>query len=212
MFASISELISDGVAQLGLTLSNDQCRQLADYIELLNKWNKTYNLTAIKEPEKMVVYHLLDSLAVANYFSADQRQIIDVGAGAGLPGIPLSILFPDKSFTLLDSNGKKTRFMTQTKIELGLSNCRVVHDRVERWRPEQRFDVAVSRAFSSIKAFIDSVVHLLRPEGKLYAMKGKRPDTELLSLPEQVALQAVWPVQVPQLNEERHLVVLRKVS
>ena len=208
----LASLITNGVAQFGLTLSDDQCRQLADYIELLNKWNKTYNLTAIKAPEKMVVYHLLDSLAVANYFSADQRQIIDVGAGAGLPGIPLSILFPDKSFTLLDSNGKKTRFMTQTKIELGLTNCRVIHDRIERWHPEQHFDVAISRAFSSIKAFIASVVHLLRPEGELYAMKGKRPDTELLSLPEQVALQAVWPVQVPHLNEERHLVILKKVG
>lgn len=195
---------------MSLELSEGQQRKLTDYINLLQKWNRTYNLTAIREPQRMVSHHILDSLVLAQFLEDEQRNIVDVGSGAGLPGIPLSILFPRKNFTLLDSNGKKTRFMMQAGIELDLQNCQVKNCRVESFHSERPFDVAVSRAFSSIEDFVNGAVHLLGPSGRFYAMKGKDPQPELCNLPGNIKLESLQELQVPFLQEQRHLVILSR--
>lgn len=210
MVDSIQQQILAGAQQLELDLTSDQLTKLEAYIQLLVKWNRAYNLTAIRDPHQMVSYHLLDSLVLAHHFSERDRCILDVGSGAGLPGIPLSILFPDKHFTLLDSNGKKTRFIVQTTIELELPNCSAVNTRVENFSPEQGFDVVVSRAFASIRDFFVGAHHLLGEQGRLYAMKGKYPYRELEELAAGAQIVQVEKLLVPFLDEERHLVVLSK--
>lgn len=210
--SAIVDKIDSGCRQLGLQLSGIQQEKLEAFIGLLVKWNNTYNLTAIREPEEMVVYHLLDSIVLWDCFTDSQQSIIDVGSGAGIPGIPLSIILPDKKFTLLDSNGKKTRFITQAKLELGLENCSVVKQRAEQFPTTSSFDVVLSRAFSSLKGFVQTTGHLLGPQGFFYAMKGKIPLAEIEELPAGVYLEGIEPLQVPYLSEQRHLVVLRKTT
>lgn len=206
----ISEKIQVGCQQLNVSFSEQQVDKLEAYIHLLVKWNKSYNLTAIRDPEKMVVYHLLDSIVLQDYFFEKQHSVLDVGSGAGLPGIPLSIVFPDKDFTLLDSNGKKTRFMTQAKLELGLENCNVLQHRVEKLVADQPFKVIVSRAFATLADFVNSTVHLIDNQGMFYAMKGKVSPEELEDIPSSVRLVKIEPLNVPMLSEQRHLVVLEK--
>ena len=174
-------MLKKGLSQLGQSLSDLQQEKLLRYVELLDKWNKAYNLTAIRQPEQMVPRHLLDSLAVTPYIYGN--QILDVGTGAGLPGIPLAIALPTKQFTLLDSNGKKTRFVQQVISELELSNVNVVHSRVEDYKPSVSFGTIISRAYSSIREMLQQTQHLAADGSKFFAMKGIYPQDELDDLP-----------------------------
>ncbi|RMG55797.1 MAG: 16S rRNA (guanine(527)-N(7))-methyltransferase RsmG [Gammaproteobacteria bacterium] len=180
---------------------------LADYLALLARWNRTHNLTAIRDPERMVTHHLLDSLAVLPWIP-ERGRLLDIGSGAGLPGIPLALARPGLEVTLIDSVGKKAAFMQQAVTALGLDNARVVHGRVEDYPEQGAFDTVISRAFSSLAEFTDLSRPLLAPGGRWLAMKGRRPDEELAELPEDVRVLAVHPVAVPGLEAERHLVEL----
>lgn len=170
----IKSLLENGLEQFGLSSISGS---LLDYLFLLKKWNLAYNLTAVRDLESMVNKHILDSLAILPWVKGN--KIIDVGTGAGLPGIPLAIAAPEKKFVLLDSNGKKTRFLNEVKRQLDLKNIEIVQFRVENYRPEQGFDTVISRAFSSLHQMIQWTEHLLAKEGFWLAMKGRYPDTEL---------------------------------
>ncbi|MDD5240626.1 MAG: 16S rRNA (guanine(527)-N(7))-methyltransferase RsmG [Sulfuricella sp.] len=207
---NLEEQLTFGLAQLGFPLDAMAQRRLLDYVALLQKWNKVYNLTAVRDPQKMLTQHLLDSLAVLPHIHG--RRIIDVGTGAGLPGIPLALANPALDVTLLDSNHKKTTFLRQACLELGLANATVVCDRVETWRPEEKYDVVISRAFSDLAEFVDLTRHLCGKDGVMLAMKGIYPYEELTRLPAGVALQRVEPLMVPGLGAERHLVLLHPVE
>ena len=206
----LSKKLVSGCKTLGIELSEQQQHSLLAYINLLQKWNKAYNLTAVRDPMAMVTYHLLDSLTLAAHFQGEPKSVIDVGTGAGIPGIPLAIMFPDSQFTLLDSNGKKSRFMQQAKIELGLKNIDVINSRVELYRPECGFDIVVSRAFSSLQSFSEITQHLCADDGVFYAMKGKFPQQEIDDMTEEFNVLDVHKLQVPELDDERHLVVFEQ--
>lgn len=196
--------IRAGLESLGCLMGAPQLEQLETYVDLLIKWNKTYNLTAIKTPDDILPLHLFDSLAVAPYLKGN--HFLDVGSGGGLPGIPLAILQPDRKFTLLDTVGKKTRFMQQAVIELKLPNVSVVQARVESWSPEKPFDAIISRAFSSVHDFVTLTAKHLQPQGSLYAMKGRYPKDELMTLPQGYCVAAEHKLDVPQLDAERYLI------
>ncbi len=181
---------------------------LLDYLNLLEKWNKTYNLTAIHEPERMLTHHLLDSLAILPYVTAD--RLLDVGSGPGLPGIPLALARPGMQVTLIDASQKKCAFMQQAAIELGLGNVEVRHVRVEDLRPEQPFQQIVSRAFSDLSEFVRLTQHLLAPGGAWLAMKGLYPHEEIAQL-KGARLKADHRLSVPELDADRHLIVLEAV-
>src|SRR6218665_1089645 len=185
-----AEELSTGARQLGVTLTDTQHAQLLGYLALLIKWNKAYNLTAVRDPDEMVSRHLLDSLSVVPYVAEGGDTWLDVGSGGGMPGIPLAILFPERRFTLLDSNGKKTRFLTQVKLELKLSNLEVIHSRVEEFQPEVPFAGICSRAFSSLEDFSNWTRHLGNGVTHWLAMKGVQPDDELQALPADFRLQS----------------------
>ena len=195
-----------GLVEMGLALDDAIVERLVDYLQLLIKWNKAYNLTAVRDPLEMVGRHLLDSLAINPWLRGE--RVLDVGTGAGLPGIPLAILNPRRQFTLLDSNGKKTRFVLQAASELGLSNVTVEHLRLERYHPAQPFDTITSRAFSALDEFVAGTRHLLAAGGALLAMKGKLLEEErrhpLLST---LSIEVV-ALQVPFTDGERHLFVI----
>ncbi len=203
--AESAKLLSSGLTQLGVDATAEQQEQLLAYLGLMQKWNKAYNLTAIRDPQQMLVRHLLDSLAVVPHINSD--ELIDVGSGGGLPGIPLAILFPEQSITTLDSNSKKTRFQNQVRIELGLNNLEVIHGRVEAVQDRQ-FGQVISRAFASIVDMINLSHALLAEKGVFLAMKGRYPDADLAELPPQYVLQQSYELHVPGLDEERHLLVL----
>lgn len=203
---STADQLRLGLIALGLTLERDTQQRLLDYIALIEKWNRVYNLTAIREPEKMVSHHLLDSLAVAPHLRA--RQLLDVGSGAGLPGIPLALAYPGMKVTLLDSNHKKTAFLNQALIELKLSNAEVCGERVESWQTQNRFDVIISRAFSDMGEFVRVTRHLLAPGGVFAAMKGLHPYEEIDKLPSGCKVQQVLPLAIPGLDGARHLVLI----
>jgi len=195
-----------GSISLGIDLSSGQQQMLLEYLELISKWNKAYNLTAIRSLDQMVCKHLLDSLAIAKYCSG--QRFLDVGTGAGLPGIPLAIIYPDRQFHLLDSNGKKTRFLFQVKTALGLDNITVHHARVESFAPTELFDVVLSRAFASLRDMVLGCRHLLLDSGHFLAMKGNYPEQELSAVEGLVAVQSVNPITVPGLDEQRHIVAM----
>lgn len=205
---SLGLSLATGLKALGLELSAPQQQQLLDYVALIAKWNKVYNLTAIREPEAMVTQHLLDSLAVLPHLQGVGR-IIDIGSGAGLPGIPLAIANPELKITLLDSIHKKSTFQRQAYLELGLTNVEVVCERVEHFKPEIGFEVVISRAFADLSEFANLSAHLLEKGGKLCAMKGIYPHEELGRLPQQFKLLEVLPLTVPGMDANRHLVILR---
>lgn len=207
MAATLEDTLHAGVTALGLDLDARQEQQLLAYVALLDKWNKVYNLTAVREPEAMVTQHLLDSLAVLPHLAA-AGTLVDVGAGAGLPGIPLAIARPDLRVILTDSNHKKTTFMQQACVELGLANASVVCERVERVELPVKADAVISRAFSDLKEFARLAGHLLAPGGRLLAMKGIYPHEELAQLPANVKVKQVIPLTVPGLEANRHLVVM----
>lgn len=195
-----------GWQALGLQATEAQQQQLVAYLQLLQRWNKVHNLTAVRDPAEMLVVHLWDSLSVAPFIQGE--HLLDVGSGAGLPGIPLAILNPAQQWTLLDTNGKKTRFMQQAAAELRLANVAVVQTRVESWQPAQRFDGIISRAFASVVDFVQSAGGHLAPTGVLYAMKGRYPSEELVHLPSEWQVKASHELHVPNLNAERHLLEL----
>jgi len=207
---SLEQKLAGGLEEMGLDLDTATQSRLLNYVALMQKWNNVYNLTAVRDPEKMVTQHLLDSLAVLPYIVG--RRVIDVGTGPGLPGIPLALANPALEVTLLDSNHKKTSFLRQACLELGLDNTTVVCDRVEAWRPEVKYDVVISRAFSDLAEFASLALHLCGDKGRMLAMKGIYPHEELTRLPATVALLGVEPLKVPGLDAERHLVLLRSIN
>ncbi len=198
--------LGQGLVGLGLTLSSEAQTRLLQYLALLSKWNRTYNLTAIREPSRLVSHHLLDSLAVLPHLEG--TSIVDVGSGAGLPGIPLAIARPEWNVVLLDSNHKKGAFLRQAVLELNLRDTQVVTFRAEQWRPVQCFDVVISRAFSDLPGFVETARHLCRPGALLAAMKGVHPDEELAQLGSDVRVRKVLALRVPGLRAARHLVLL----
>lgn len=204
---SPAERLKQGSEALGLYLQSEQNDQLLSYLALLQRWNKSFNLTAVREESAIVVRHLLDSLSVLPHLQGD--RLIDVGTGAGLPGIPLAIVSPERSFTLLDTNGKKTRFMVQAVSELGLENCEVIKTRVEEWTPGAPFDAVLSRAFASLADMIDTCRHLLAENGVFLAMKGATPTEEMAGIEDRAQVLSVTNLEVPGLNEARCLVALR---
>jgi 16S rRNA (guanine527-N7)-methyltransferase len=201
------------MAQMGLgdDLESPVPDRLCHYLQLLQRWNKAYNLTAVRDPQQMVYRHILDSLAIASHLGA-ARRLIDVGTGAGLPGVPLAIIFPEREFHLLDSAGKKTRFLFQVKTALGLDNISIHHSRAETFVAEPPFDIVLSRAFASLSDMVESCQHLCAPDGLFLAMKGLYPERELEELGNRCRLSAVHKIQVPGLPEQRHLVALRPRS
>ena len=204
-----AEELEQGIAQLGIALDKDARCKLLDYLVLLHKWNKVYNLTAIHDPQQMVSHHLLDSLAVLPHLWAGRW--LDVGCGAGLPGLVLAVAQPDWQFNLLDSNSKKTSFVQQAIIELGLNNASVFCGRVEEWQPTERFDGIISRAFSELGEFLRCSRHLLAQHGRWAAMKGT-PHQELEGVPEGCRVERVIPLQVPGLHAARSLVIVNNHS
>jgi 16S rRNA (guanine527-N7)-methyltransferase len=200
----------EGTEALGLALSPRSADQLMAYLTLLQKWNKVYNLTAIRDPKEMLVKHLLDSLSVVPHISGE--RLIDVGTGGGLPGIPLAICYPDRQVDLLDSNSKKTRFLVQAKAALGLHNTEVFHQRVEQYQPEALYDGVVSRAFASLQDMLHWTEHLLKPGGYWWAMKAQKEFEDYANLPGLVKIEAMIDLQVPGLQAQRMLIKALKPS
>ncbi|OGT21552.1 MAG: 16S rRNA (guanine(527)-N(7))-methyltransferase [Gammaproteobacteria bacterium RIFCSPHIGHO2_02_FULL_42_13] len=194
---------------LSQTVTAAQQEKLAQFLVLLSKWNKIYNLTAITDSREMVVKHILDSLSVAPYLHGE--RIVDVGTGAGLPGIPLAIILPDRQFTLLDSNGKKTRFLKQTLLELCMENIEIVHERAENYHPEYCFDTVVTRAFASIPDMLSATQHLCCENGLFLAMKGADPSDDLKTINKEFVVNKVIPLKVTGLNAERHVVAIKRM-
>ena len=211
MSTAAQTTLADGLARLQLELPPETQQKLLDYVALVQKWNKVYNLTAVRETDKILTHHLLDSLAVVPHV-ANATTILDVGSGAGLPGIPLALALPQAQITLLDSNQKKTAFLHQALIELQLRNAGVVCERAEKYKSNQLFSVVVSRAFSDLAAFVAQAGRLVAPGGTLLAMKGVHPADEIAQLTggeSEFTLSGVTSLSVPGLDAERHLVFLK---
>lgn len=201
---NLAEELQIGIEQMGIALSVKAQNKLLDYLVLLNKWNKVYNLTAIRNPQKMVSHHLLDSLSVLGHLWPGRW--LDVGCGAGLPGVVLAIAQPDWRFTMLDSNSKKTSFVQQAIIDLELPNASVVCARAEKWQPAERFDGIISRAYTELGDFLRSTCHLAAEHGRWAAMKGS-PEQELAGIPGGCRVDRVIPLQVPGLHAARSLII-----
>jgi 16S rRNA (guanine527-N7)-methyltransferase len=208
---ALSPLLASGVRELDLDLSDAQQAKLLDYVALLAKWNAVYNLTAIRDPQQMLVQHILDSLSIVPHLAPrGQSSVLDVGSGGGLPGIVLAIVLPEWTVTVNDIVQKKTAFQAQAKAELGLTNLSVVTGRVETLQPgaevPAKFDVIVSRAFAELADFVTLARHLVAEHGAIWAMKGVRPDGEIDRLPAGAHVEEVIRLNVPSLKAERHLV------
>ena len=200
--------LQQGLTDLGLELTPEQQQKLCDYLALLQKWNRAYNLTAVRDPDELVSRHLLDSLAVQPLLQG--ARVLDVGTGAGLPGIPLAVACPDLAFTLLDSNGKKIRFVQQAKTELGLVNVEVAQARAEEYQPEWRYPTVVARAFAALPQIWEWVAHLLAPGGQLLAMKGAIPEAEIAELAARGVVVEIRPLAVPGIDGQRHALLCRR--
>jgi 16S rRNA (guanine527-N7)-methyltransferase len=196
-------ILESGLTALNLPHTAEQIEKLLAFIKLIAKWNKAYNLTAVRNNEDMARLHILDSLAILPHIEG--KRVIDIGTGAGLPGIPLAIFLPEVEFMLLDSNAKKTRFVQQVILELKLKNVSILHSRVEDYQPELGFDTVTTRAFSSLPDMVKMTSHLLSPNGVLLAMKGQIPEAELAEMNAQITL---IPINVPEVEAERCLVRL----
>lgn len=205
---TIASTLSAGLSAMHLALPETALLKLVAYLRLIEKWNRVHNLTAVREPGQMVVLHLLDSLAILPHVTK-AKTLLDVGTGAGLPGIPLAIARPDLAVTLLDSSHKKATFLEQAKAELKLANVTVVCERVEKWQPGRTFDIVVSRAFSELGEFVAQSAHLAAPGGELLAMKGVHPFDEIARLPATHRVETVIELAVPTLDAKRHLVLLK---
>lgn len=191
-----------------IELADQQIDLLIGYVELLHKWNKAYNLTSVREPEQMLVRHIVDSIVVNPFLQG--KTFIDVGTGPGLPGIPLSIVRPDSEFVLLDSLGKRVRFLKQVQHELKLTNITPVQSRVEEYQRDNGFDGVISRAFASLQDMLTWCAHLPAEQGRFYALKGVYPDDEITQLPTDFQVESVEKLNVPELEGERHLVIAMK--
>jgi 16S rRNA (guanine527-N7)-methyltransferase len=207
--AALAQILAEGIKELQLDLSDFQQAQLMDYLALLAKWNSVYNLTSLRDPLQMVTHHLLDSLAAVSAF-AGAANVLDVGAGGGLPGIVLAIARPDMKVSLVDTVHKKTAFLTQVKAELGLANVSVYTARVEQLQVPHRFDVITSRAFADLSDFVNWSGQLLAEGGRFIALKGVAPADEQQRLPAEWKVTRVQPLNVPKLGAERHLVFIEK--
>ncbi|HGK5171366.1 TPA: 16S rRNA (guanine(527)-N(7))-methyltransferase RsmG, partial [Salmonella enterica subsp. enterica serovar Bovismorbificans] len=203
MLNKLSRLLADA----GISLTDHQKTLLVAYVDMLHKWNKAYNLTSVRDPNEMLVRHILDSIVVAPYLQG--QRFIDVGTGPGLPGIPLAIVLPDAHFTLLDSLGKRVRFLRQVQHELKLENITPVQSRVEAYPSEPPFDGVISRAFASLNDMVSWCHHLPEEKGRFYALKGQLPGDEIASLPDDFSVESVEKLRVPQLEGERHLVIIK---
>jgi 16S rRNA (guanine527-N7)-methyltransferase len=202
----LKAILDDGLKGLALDLDAAVRDKLLAYVALLERWNRAYNLTAVREPAQMVTRHILDSLAVVPFVRG--ARIVDVGTGPGLPGIPLALALPGLHFALLDSNAKKTRFLIEACAQLGLGNVEVIQARAEQYRPTQPFDIVLSRAFASIADMLKNAGHLCAPGGVFLAMKGVYPEEELAELPPGYRVQRVEALRVPGLDAARHVVIL----
>lgn len=192
-----------GVRQLGVRLPEGAAEAMIHYLRLLQRWNQAYNLSAVRDPREMLHRHLLDSLSVLPYVEGD--ALLDVGSGAGLPGIPLALARPGLAVTLLDSNGKKQRFTRQVALELGLHRLRFAQERLERYRPDQPFDTVISRAFAALPAYVPEALRLCCPGGRVLAMKGRLPEEELAALPRALRGCTLTALDVPGVAGQRHL-------
>ena len=202
----LESLISDS----SLSVTDQQVSQLIQYVELLNKWNKAYNLTSVRDPQDMLVKHIMDSLMVGEVLNGD--NFIDVGTGPGLPGIPLAILYPKRNFVLLDSLGKRITFLRQVVFQLKLTNVTPVLSRVEKYLPEQPFDGVLSRAFASLNDMVTWCEHLVADEtGRFFALKGQFPQDEIAQLPNHIKMVDSYQISVPKLTGERHVIELKKL-
>jgi 16S rRNA (guanine527-N7)-methyltransferase len=209
--SEFSMALFDSAKLIGIEISDFQVEQLIKYLELLIKWNKTYNLTAIRKPKEMLTKHLIDSLSIAPHIvNKKNHNILDVGTGPGLPGIPMSILYPDVEFLLLDSNGKKTRFLTQCKIMLGLKNVQVFNGRVEEANVDKKFDQILSRAFTSLGNMVDLCAHLLAENGQFLAMKGLASESEANDICTGFEIKESIELCVPGCDEQRHLIIIER--
>ena len=201
------QILQNGIQQLQLSLTAPMQQKLIDYVLLLHKWNKTYNLTAIQAPEEMIIRHILDSLAIVPYIHG--QRILDVGSGAGLPGIPLALALPHLLVVLLDSNSKKIRFLTHARAMLQIDNIEIVAERAEKYQPAQKFDTIITRAVTSLPNIIAKTKHLYNDGGCLIAMKGKYPTQELQEIHESAI---VHKISVPGLEAQRHLICIEEIN
>lgn len=204
--SAVVDKLKSGVKTLGLSFDDKVFTDLEKYLELLIKWNSSFNLSGISSPAEMVSKHILDSLAVSPFLNAN--TIADIGTGAGLPGIPLAIANPDKKFILVDSNGKKTRFLFQAKLNLNLENVSIENCRIEHYQSKQQVDIVVSRAFASLSDMAEKTGHLLTPSGTMLAMKGRYPEQEIEQLAPGFRVAKVEKLLIPGEDGERHLVFL----
>ena len=204
-----SERLLLATQTLGLSVSPDKIEQLVAYVDLLEKWNRAYNLTAIRDRREIVDRHLIESLSIAPFLSGDSR--VDVGTGAGLPGIPLAIIEPSVHYVLLDSNGKKTRFLSEVKRALALSNINVETTRVESWRPGRHFDAVVTRAFADLGTTLERVDHLMGSQGMLFAMKTESASKEVADMPPNTEHVASWDISLPGRDWPFQLLAIRRL-
>jgi 16S rRNA (guanine527-N7)-methyltransferase len=203
------KMLRQGLLDMGIDLPAPAQEKLLAFLALLEKWNRSYNLTAVRDPEQMVPRHLLDSLTVLPYLQG--ARVLDIGTGPGLPGIPLALARPDLAFSLLDSNAKKTRFATQAMHELGLKNVVIVQERVEKFHPETKFDTLIARAFASIPDMLAASRHLCAAHGRFLVMKGVFPQEELAAVADGYRAE-VRALHIPGLDAARHLVILAPVN
>jgi 16S rRNA (guanine527-N7)-methyltransferase len=205
---TLLEVLQDCLALTSLQVSEAQQNTLVKFVQLMDKWNKAFNLTSVRDPKQMVIKHIVDSIVIAPYLT--EKNYIDVGTGPGLPGIPLAIMLPEKHFVLLDSLGKRVRFMKQAGFELGLVNIEPVQSRVEQYHSDLKLDGVLSRAFASLKDMLHWCQHLVDSDGVFLALKGQFPAEELTQLPENFQLQESIELKVPGLEGERHLIKIKK--
>ncbi len=207
---ALQQQLQSGIQRLALDIPAAQQQQLLNFIGLLQKWNKVYNLTSIREVHKMVDLHLLDSLVILPFFQQpnDIHKVLDVGTGGGIPGIPLAICLPELEFVLLDARSKKIRFLQTVIAQLGLSNVTAVHSRVEDYQAEEgdKFERIISRAFASLDDMLTLTRHLCAKQGKFLAMKGQLPEQEIAQLPEGFRIEQIHPLTISGLNVQRHLI------
>jgi 16S rRNA (guanine527-N7)-methyltransferase len=204
---SLETQLSEGLAALELGLDAEVRRKLLGHVALVNKWNRVHNLTAVREPEQMVGLHVLDSLSLLPHLQG-ARRLIDVGTGAGFPGLPIAIAMPGVQVTVLDSSHKKCSFLEQARAELGLTNVAVACERVEQYSPPTLFDTVVSRAFAELQDFVTQAKHLAEPGGRFLAMKGVYPFEEIARVPQSHRVARVVELNVPSVDAKRHLVLL----